>query len=237
MKSCFKGTLRAKLTRCSSLAEVKSQQVCKINPAHVTVGSKEPIYVTSITNSDNFFFQLVKTSLQLDELMNQIEEHYRPLGENEECYVTPKVGEACCAMFTEDDGWYRAVVTKVTVQKITVRYIDYGNSEELPLSRVKSMVPPFTELPAQSFQASLAAGVSVGKAEFEQSIGEKELMVRVTGTRSDGGYEVELLNADGTQLFGGASNAMKINVPVQGKNNFLVMCPQPVRPPSIQKLN
>ena len=118
------------------LTGVSSKQICEVSPADVVVGSKEAVYVTSITSSDNFFCQLVKTSSQLDELMNQIEEHYRPLGEKEECYVNPKIGEACCAMFTEDDGWYRTVVTKITGQKITVHYIDYGNSEELPLSRV-----------------------------------------------------------------------------------------------------
>ena len=55
----------------------------------------------------------MKTSKLLDELMDRLEEFYRPLGDGDERLVKPRIGDTCCAMFTEDDGWYRAVITKV----------------------------------------------------------------------------------------------------------------------------
>ena len=184
---------------------VAARELCKVSPANIKVGSEEPVYVTSVTDSTNFFCQLAKTSIQLDKLMNSIAEQYECLQDDENCYIDPYIGEVCCAMFTEDDGWYRAVVTKVAGQNLGVCYLDYGNSEVLPLSRIKILQPSFTGLSAQGFQASLVGDMELSKSEFESTIGEKELVARVVCT-SDVGYKVEVLDSDTKRpLFGGAA--------------------------------
>lgn len=187
-------------------------------------GSKENVYVTSVTSSENFFCQLAKTSPQLDDLMNQIEEYYRPLGEDEEVYDDPQVGEACCAMFTEDDGWYRAVVTKVTGDTVRVCYSDYGNSEEIPLSRVKCLLPCFAEASAYGFQACLSSGGPVGTSDFSAAVGEKEFMVKVVARKDGGGYEVEVYEESGTRLFDSkqAVGKMDTSVTIKGTVENLV---------------
>ena len=173
-----------------------------MNEPNIPSGSEESVFITSITSPKNFFCQLAKTCLLLDDLMNQMEEYYRPLGEDEEAYISPRVGEACCAKFSEDDGWYRAVVTKVNGKTIGLRYIDYGNSEELPLARVKVLNARFTELSAQAFNASLRVPrVDIDLSSFEASVAEEELRAKVVGREGNGPYEVELFGSDGASLF------------------------------------
>ena len=49
----------------------------------------------------------------------------------------PEAGEVCSAQFTADDRWYRGLVVKAcpTANAVLVYYVDYGNSEDVPLSR------------------------------------------------------------------------------------------------------
>ena len=51
------------------------------------------------------------------------------------CTPTPR-GSVCCARFSEDGGWYRAVVASVSPEGVTVCYVDYGNSETVDPSQV-----------------------------------------------------------------------------------------------------
>ncbi|XP_048360843.1 tudor domain-containing protein 1 [Sphaerodactylus townsendi] len=68
----------------------------------------------------------------------------------------PKAGEACCARFSGDDRWYRAIVLEVFVSEVKVAYADYGNMEILPLSRLIPITAPYLELPFQILKCSLA---------------------------------------------------------------------------------
>jgi hypothetical protein len=62
-----------------------------VNEAKVSVGKKLHVLITSVTSPGDFFCQLSETSAQLDDLMNEIEEYYRPLGEQEKAYTNPQV--------------------------------------------------------------------------------------------------------------------------------------------------
>lgn len=195
--------------------------MCHVKEAHIAIGSKEHVYVTCYTSPENFFCQLAKTSAQLDGLMDQLEEFYRPLGDGEECVTTPRVGNACCAMFTEDDGWYRAEITNVSENAVEVNYIDYGNSEKLPLSRLKKLLPCFAEINVQGFHASLLEGACGAVENVDAGINGKELMVRVSNRKSNGVYTVEAYDMSGNKLFdslsGAASKPLEASRTVKGK--------------------
>eukprot|EP00116_Pleurobrachia_bachei_P013175 sb/3473437/ len=51
--------------------------------------------------------------------------------------IPPQVGEMCAAQFSEDDEWYRAVITAVSGDQVQVQYIDYGNEENKRASEVR----------------------------------------------------------------------------------------------------
>jgi len=50
-----------------------------------------------------------------------------------------KVGQTCCARFSVDDEWYRAKVTARSATEYTVFFLDYGNTDVVPKSRLKPL--------------------------------------------------------------------------------------------------
>ncbi|XP_077114039.1 LOW QUALITY PROTEIN: tudor domain-containing protein 1 [Ranitomeya variabilis] len=68
----------------------------------------------------------------------------------------PSAGDACCAKFTEDGQWYRAVVLQVQDSSAKIAYADYGNVEVLPFSCLLPMKKSFLELPMQLTKCCLA---------------------------------------------------------------------------------
>nr|XP_045735173.1 tudor domain-containing protein 1 [Mirounga angustirostris] len=67
----------------------------------------------------------------------------------------PKIGDACCAKYTSDNFWYRAIVLGASDVHVKVLYADYGNIETLPLSRVQPISTSHLELPFQIIKCSL----------------------------------------------------------------------------------
>lgn len=57
----------------------------------------------------------------------------------------------------EDNLWYRAAVTAYASEDtVLVDYMDYGNSDSIPLTRLRPIIPSLMELPAQAIRCSLA---------------------------------------------------------------------------------
>jgi staphylococcal nuclease domain-containing protein 1 len=72
---------------------------------------------------------------------------------------TLKSGDYCSAQFTVDNVWYRARVKKVMPNaEYLIQYMDYGNVEVLPKSRLRSLGSQFTvgQLPPQALELQLA---------------------------------------------------------------------------------
>lgn len=149
--------------------------------------------------------------------MDNMEEFYRPLAASEETLINPQVGDFCCSMFTADDGFYRAVITKVSSSAVGVRYIDYGNCEEVPLSRIKLLNGSFAELPAQAFNAKL---FSSSVEDFETAVVDKEWMAKVVREDEKGVYVVKLLDTSGNPLFSPGSAPQEHTGAVKRLNGF-----------------
>ncbi|KAM9051300.1 tudor domain-containing protein 1 isoform 6-T6 [Megaptera novaeangliae] len=73
----------------------------------------------------------------------------------------PKIGDACCARYTVDDFWYRAIVLGTSAADVKVLYADYGNIETLPLCRVQPIAASHLELPFQIIKCSLEGPVEL----------------------------------------------------------------------------
>ncbi|XP_011783234.1 PREDICTED: tudor domain-containing protein 1 isoform X4 [Colobus angolensis palliatus] len=67
----------------------------------------------------------------------------------------PRIGDACCAKYTSDDFWYRAVVLGASDTDVEVLYADYGNIETVPLCRVQPITSSHLALPFQIIRCSL----------------------------------------------------------------------------------
>ncbi|KAM8974619.1 staphylococcal nuclease domain-containing protein 1 isoform 2-T2 [Pelodytes ibericus] len=117
----------------------------------------KPVLVTEITDDLHFFVQDVETGTQLEKLMEGMRSEIAsnpPL----EGSFSPRRGDYCIAKFV-DGEWYRARVEKVeSAAKVHVLYIDYGNREVLPSSRLGPMPQSFSvrTLSAQAIEYAFA---------------------------------------------------------------------------------
>lgn len=64
-------------------------------------------------------------------------------------------GCLCCALFSEDNVWYRAVILSCDGPSYTVRFIDYGNECTAPAKDVRMLPSSFMAHPPRAVQCSL----------------------------------------------------------------------------------
>uniref|UniRef100_A0A8C5X191 Tudor domain containing 6 n=1 Tax=Malurus cyaneus samueli TaxID=2593467 RepID=A0A8C5X191_9PASS len=70
----------------------------------------------------------------------------------------PQPGSLCCAtQYSEDKKWYRALIVSegVCAEKVEVIYVDYGNREQVCLTKLRAINEHFLRLEAQAFRCSL----------------------------------------------------------------------------------
>lgn len=132
--------------------------------------SKENVIVTAVNNYSDFYVQLSKSATQLDQLMGQLHEMYSQMNASDLQLISPIIGQYCCSCFTEDDGWYRACIEEVDGKQLTVRYIDYGNSEHLSIDRVKVLNPEFEMFPRFALPCSLESHEKLKSLDTASSI-------------------------------------------------------------------
>ncbi|XP_060794982.1 tudor domain-containing protein 1 [Neoarius graeffei] len=73
----------------------------------------------------------------------------------------PLPGAACCAQFSGDKNWYRAVVLQATSTCANVVYADYGNMERVPVSSLLPIPKALLQHPFQIVRCALS-----GKEHF-----------------------------------------------------------------------
>ena len=131
------------------------------------MGSQIEIYVTAActdkhTGLFNFWTQLDPDGL------NEIEEQAEKFQLMAQVAGSPlphdkvEVGELCIAKYLEDGRWYRARIDNVTGNDVIAFFIDYGNTEIIPRSLVrteKSVEKSVFTLPAQATECVIA-GIS-----------------------------------------------------------------------------
>ncbi|NXP15606.1 TDRD1 protein, partial [Thinocorus orbignyianus] len=121
----------------------------------VCIGDTFPGVVSCVQNPEDFFCQQIQYACQLAELQVSLNEHCDKYPSHPAFH--PAVGNVCCAQFTEDNLWYRAAVLDyVSEDTVLVGYIDYGNREVLPLTKLRPMISRLTDLPAQAIKCTLA---------------------------------------------------------------------------------
>uniref|UniRef100_A0A1B0GKL7 Staphylococcal nuclease domain-containing protein 1 n=2 Tax=Lutzomyia longipalpis TaxID=7200 RepID=A0A1B0GKL7_LUTLO len=103
----------------------------------------EKVVITEVTPELHFFAQHAEQGTKLEALMAKLRQDFNISPPITGSY-TPKRGDLCAAKFTEDNDWYRAKVERIMKSNVSVTYIDYGNKEVLPTSRLAMLPPAFT---------------------------------------------------------------------------------------------
>ncbi|XP_065528382.1 tudor domain-containing protein 1 isoform X4 [Lathamus discolor] len=180
----------------------------------VCVGDVFSAIVSGMQSPEDFFCQPVRNYRQLAELQVSLNEHCDKLPSSPA--FRPPVGNVCCAQFTEDNCWYRAaVVTYVSEEAVVAEYIDYGNSEVLPLTRLRPVIPRLMDLPAQAIRCTLAGvkqplggWTSEDTCFMKQLVKDKVFTVKIVGKYSYRSV-VELVDASVTPAINVSSHLIE----------------------------
>ena len=80
----------------------------------------------------------------LTELMNSFKSFHLNKANDQPLPGPPKVGDIVAGKFTVDEQWYRARVRRVDRdgKKVDLTYLDYGNSETVPWTRLRPLTQP-----------------------------------------------------------------------------------------------
>lgn len=171
------------------------------NKEAISPGKEEKVLVSSIDSPSEFYCMLYRTSPKLEKLMADIARHYSGLGRDDEWLSSPSVGDLCCARFSEDKSWYRAIVKDVQSSgKVKVQFIDYGNYDTVIPKDVKRLAPQFSELPRQAIGCTMHRICPNGQdwkhmdiKKFEELALEYTGKLTVISENADGMKNVELL--------------------------------------------
>ncbi|NWU86576.1 SND1 protein, partial [Onychorhynchus coronatus] len=141
----------------SHYEETPVEEVVPVLEEKERTANYKPVFVTEITDDLHFYVQDVETGAQLEKLMENMRAEVGAHPPVEGSY-SPRRGDFCIAKFV-DGEWYRARVEKVeSGGKVHIFYIDYGNKETLPPTRLAPLPPAFSPrvLPPQATEYTFA---------------------------------------------------------------------------------
>ena len=110
--------------------------------------------VIEIYSNESFYVQLLDDALKnkLETIMRELNEYCNSIGVVADGL---QVGDCVAAKFT-DGVWYRAKVKKpVSSDKVTVLYVDFGNTETVSKDMVKQLDAKFANVPAMAVHCEL----------------------------------------------------------------------------------
>uniref|UniRef100_A0A1B6L4L0 Tudor domain-containing protein n=2 Tax=Graphocephala atropunctata TaxID=36148 RepID=A0A1B6L4L0_9HEMI len=119
-----------------------------VQPTIITGKTTMSVIIINCDDAEIMGYISEKTDLQ---------EHIQSESELMPLIVNPVKGMACVGCYTEDDVWYRATILDVLPQQnaVSVFYVDYGNTEKLPLQRIRKCKEEWTKVPMMSFFVTL----------------------------------------------------------------------------------
>ncbi|TKS75856.1 Tudor domain-containing protein 6 [Collichthys lucidus] len=216
----------------------------KLPSEELRLNSSHMATVQDIADPSEFWIQTNNYADELDTLIDSIYHLYKnPM--NEDVVRNPSVGLYCAAK-AEDGDFYRATVAEVGEKKIKVFFVDYGNTELVDSSNIRTLPDKFKKLPCLALKCTLA-GIKPKDERWSQSaceffikaVKDKTLNVHVTAKHDDG-YVVKLTDPkaqgerDLSTLMCGAGLAERVEIQRQPKAK---MTTQPAIIPSTRLSN
>jgi len=145
--------------------EIKQKKISRLL---LPAGNYELVYVTDPKTPNDFKVQRYADKDRLEVLMTSLNKYCRHSTSTNDYVYKTEEGQLVCAQFMVDNMWYRArVINAVSPNSpdkvptwqngltVEVLYIDYGNSEWLPLNRLRQLKNEFLEIPEMAVPCSL----------------------------------------------------------------------------------
>ncbi|XP_048203615.1 tudor domain-containing protein 6 isoform X2 [Perognathus longimembris pacificus] len=120
----------------------------------ISPGLKTTVYVSHVNNISDFYVQLMEDEAEI----NQLSERLNNAQTLPQHYTGPPLqsGNVICALFPEDNLWYRAVVRERQPNDfLSVQFIDYGNVSVVHATKTGRLEPANALLPGLCVHCSL----------------------------------------------------------------------------------
>lgn len=134
----------------------------------------------SYASVESIYVQPAKFADTITQLLETLYAHYSAMTQEEA--ITPAAGQIY-AVLSSDSNWYRGSITEIKEDEVIVTFVDYGNSESVPVTNLRELSPQF-------FQPHmLAAEILISGDKEEYS----EQKITLSVTYSDIGWKGEIL--------------------------------------------
>ncbi|XP_021370867.1 RING finger protein 17-like isoform X2 [Mizuhopecten yessoensis] len=165
---------------------------CFLCPSPVSPGTRFDAHLTCANDPSSFYVQQIgEESSYFHTVMKQMQDQYNMERGDAWTVYCPRIGMICVARYLADDTWYRAQVIDLPGNKmVTVRYVDYGNTETVDITKLCKILDMFLVLPVQAQHCQLS---DVAPTEYSQQakrwwsdrVTMKEFSLKVTDVEED----------------------------------------------------
>ncbi|XP_053458631.1 tudor domain-containing protein 6 [Nycticebus coucang] len=167
--------------------------------------------VEFIKNPSEFWIRLRKHNGTFSKLMRRMCSFYSSARKLDGVVLKPEPDDLCCVKWKEN-GYFRAIVTRLDDKSVDVFLVDRGNSENVDWYDVRMLLPQFRRLPILALRCTLADIWPLGKtwsqeaiSFFKKTVLHKELVIHVLD-KQDHQYIIEILDESRT----GEENISKV---------------------------
>ncbi|KAM9667071.1 tudor domain-containing protein 6 isoform 1-T1 [Trichechus inunguis] len=164
-----------------------------------------------VKSPSEFWIRLRKHNGTLNKLMRRMCSFYSSATKLDGVVLKPEPDDLCCVKWKEN-GYYRAIVTRLDDKSVDVFLVDRGNSENVDWCDVRMLLPQFRRLPVLALKCTLADIWPLGKSWsqeaiffFKKTVLHKELVIHVLD-KQDHQYVIEILDESRT----GEENISKV---------------------------
>nr|CAB3266880.1 tudor domain-containing protein 1-like [Phallusia mammillata] len=164
----------------------------KLCDPEICLGKPYKMVITHVDDDGKVYLMDVDSTASLDLLMNEIAAYCSSSDAEDVVYIT--AGMPCCALYDVDMMWYRAKVSKVDGDNITVKYVDYGNTAVTTASSLKKLQREHAKLPCQAVQGSLSTCMTKDRIETLKELTDEEVEVEFTKEQPGNKYAVNIVH-------------------------------------------
>ncbi|XP_020038134.2 tudor domain-containing protein 6 isoform X2 [Castor canadensis] len=155
--------------------------------------------VEFVKSPSEFWIRLKKYNGTFSKLMRRMCSFYSSASKLDGVVLKPEPDDLCCVKWKEN-GYYRAIVTRLDSRSVDVFLVDRGSSERVDWHDVRVLLPQFRQLPTLALTCTLADIWPLGKtwsqeaiSFFKKTVLHKELVIHVLD-KQDHQYVIEILD-------------------------------------------
>ena len=184
-------TVRDSLVRMKMLPFMEDSSIPKVDIAEIHQSEQCTCIISHDRGPSDFYLQVISQEAvhNFSQMMSQISDYCSrsPQGTQEAL-----LGQIVCAKFYEDQSWNRSrVIGFVDNNNAHIQFIDFGNTDIVPVGTLIPMHSDFTHIPAQAIHCCLKGFEGKQQAsnevidKFQQLTSGKALVIEMYGVICD----------------------------------------------------